>query len=45
MRGEVKGGKREMGMVVVGEGGRMGKKIIRKIKQIEGEKMVGEIES
>ncbi|AAL53490.1 4-hydroxy-tetrahydrodipicolinate reductase [Brucella melitensis] len=44
MSGEVQGGNSEMGLVVVGAGGRMGQTLIRTIQSIEGAKLVGAIE-
>ncbi|SBW16144.1 dihydrodipicolinate reductase [Brucella sp. 10RB9215] len=44
MSGEVQGGNIEMGLVVVGAGGRMGQTLIRTIQSIEGAKLVGAIE-
>ncbi|UWF60363.1 4-hydroxy-tetrahydrodipicolinate reductase [Brucella sp. 2716] len=44
MSGEVQGGNSEMGLVVVGAGGRMGQMLIRTIQSIEGAKLVGAIE-
>ncbi|WP_041594767.1 4-hydroxy-tetrahydrodipicolinate reductase [Brucella microti] len=44
MSGEVRGGNSEMGLVVVGAGGRMGQTLIRTIQSIEGAKLVGAIE-
>ncbi|MRN43108.1 MULTISPECIES: 4-hydroxy-tetrahydrodipicolinate reductase [unclassified Brucella] len=44
MSGEMQGGNSEMGLVVVGAGGRMGQTLIRTIQSIEGAKLVGAIE-
>ncbi|ACD74423.1 dihydrodipicolinate reductase [Brucella abortus 01-4165] len=44
MSEEVQGGNSEMGLVVVGAGGRMGQTLIRTIQSIEGAKLVGAIE-
>ncbi|SCD25294.1 4-hydroxy-tetrahydrodipicolinate reductase [Brucella inopinata] len=44
MSGEVQGGNSEMGLAVVGAGGRMGQTLIRTIQSIEGAKLVGAIE-
>ncbi|ENR64840.1 4-hydroxy-tetrahydrodipicolinate reductase [Brucella abortus] len=44
MSGEVQGGNSEMGLVVVGAGGRMGQTLIRTIQSIERAKLVGAIE-
>lgn len=44
MSEEVQGGNSEMGLVVVGAGGRMGQTLIHTIQSIEGAKLVGAIE-